>query len=105
MGGLRSIASKIGRSAQTSPRRVRQYDRDTGQRDGQRSADAARLMELERENRGLKRPARSEVVQRLFAQAGSIAASSREGLRAPRTGRGRADLQSTAGLRRPVSTA
>ncbi|WP_153116998.1 IS3 family transposase [Rhodocyclus tenuis] len=52
---IESIAAKIGCSAQTQCNWVRQFERDTGQRDGVTSADAARIKALERENRELKK--------------------------------------------------
>lgn len=52
---IESIASKIGCSAQTLSNWVRQYERDTGQRDGVATAEAARIKELEREVRELKK--------------------------------------------------
>lgn len=52
---IQSIAAKIGCSAQTLCSWVRQYERDTGQRDGLTSTEAARIKELEREVRELKK--------------------------------------------------
>ncbi|MCM8567736.1 IS3 family transposase [Thauera linaloolentis] len=52
---IESIAGKIGCSAQTLCNWVRQFERDTGQRDGVSTAEAARIRELERENRELKK--------------------------------------------------
>lgn len=52
---IESIAGKIGCSAQTLSNWVRQYERDTGQRDGVTTAEAARVKELEREVRELKK--------------------------------------------------
>lgn len=52
---IESIAAKIGCSAQTLSNWVRRYERDTGQRDGVTTADAARVKELEREVRELKK--------------------------------------------------
>ena len=52
---IQSIAAKIGCSAQTLCSWVRQHERDTGQRDGVTSAEAARIKDLEREVRELKR--------------------------------------------------
>lgn len=52
---IESIAGKIGCSAQTLSNWVRQYERDTGQRDGVTTAEAARIKELEREVRELKK--------------------------------------------------
>ncbi|KAI5911989.1 IS3 family transposase [Azoarcus sp. PA01] len=50
-----SIAAKIGCTAETLRRWVRQHERDTVQRDGVTTAEAARLKELEREVRELKK--------------------------------------------------
>lgn len=52
---IESIAAKIGCSAQTLSNWVRRYERDTGQRDGVTTAEAARIKELEREVRELKK--------------------------------------------------
>ena len=52
---IESIAAKIGCSAQTLSNWVRRYERDTGQRDGVTTAEAARVKELEREVRELKK--------------------------------------------------
>lgn len=46
---IESIAAKIGCSVQTLCNWVRQFERDTGQRDGVTSADAARIKALEAE--------------------------------------------------------
>jgi transposase len=50
-----SIASKIGCTAETLRKWVRQAERDQGRRDGTTTSDRERLKELERENRELKR--------------------------------------------------
>jgi transposase-like protein len=52
---IRSIAPKIGCSAETLRKWVRQAEVDSGQRGGLTSDDQARLKELERENRELRR--------------------------------------------------
>ena len=52
---IRSIAAKIGCAAQTLHAWVRQHERDIGQRDGVSNAETARIKELEREVRELKR--------------------------------------------------
>lgn len=52
---IASIAPKIGCSTQTLCNWVRQHERDTGKRDGVTTAEAARVKELERENRELKK--------------------------------------------------
>ena len=52
---IRSIAPKIGCSAETLRKWVRQAEIDSGQRGGLTSDEQARLKELERENRELRR--------------------------------------------------
>ena len=49
-----SIAAKFGCTAETLRRWVRQAERDEGVRPGARSAEQARIRELERENRELR---------------------------------------------------
>ena len=65
-----SIASKIGCTAETLRKWVRQAERDQGKRNGLTSSDRDRLKELERENRELKRA--NEILRKasaFFAQA------------------------------------
>ena len=65
-----SIAGKIGCTAETLRKWVRQAERDQGRRAGVTSTERDRLKELERENRELKRA--NEVVRKasaFFAQA------------------------------------
>ena len=67
---IESIAPKIGCSTQTLCNWVRQYERDTGQRDGMTTAEAERIKQLERENRELKKA--NEILRlasAFFAQA------------------------------------
>ena len=52
---LNSIAAKIGCTAETLRKWVRQAERDQGLREGLTSSDRERLKALERENRELKR--------------------------------------------------
>src|SRR5512138_3696084 len=52
---IRSVASKIGCSAETLRSWVRQTERDRGQRPGLTTSERQRLKELERENRELKK--------------------------------------------------
>ena len=52
---IRSIAEKVGCHRETLRNWVRDHERDTGQRPGPTSDDVARLKELERENRELRR--------------------------------------------------
>ena len=69
-GAINSIAGKIGCTAETLRRWVRQAERDEGLRPGLRSADQARLRELERENRELRQA--NEILRKAsayFAQA------------------------------------
>ena len=65
-----SIANKIGCTAETLRKWVRQAELDQGRRDGLTTADRERLKELERENRELKRA--NEILRKasaFFAQA------------------------------------
>ena len=50
-----SVAVKIGCTAETLRKWVRQAERDQGRRDGMTTSDRERLKALERENRELKR--------------------------------------------------
>jgi transposase len=52
---IQSIATKLGCTAETLRRWVRQDERDHGQRAGLTTDERQRLKELERENRELKR--------------------------------------------------
>ena len=52
---IRSIAEKIGCSAETLRKWVRQSEIDTGKRGGLTTEEQARMKELERENRELRR--------------------------------------------------
>lgn len=65
-----SIAGKIGCTAETLRKWLRQAERDQGRRAGPTSSDRERLKELERENRELKRA--NEILRKaaaFFAQA------------------------------------
>jgi len=65
-----SIASKIGCSAETLRKWVRRSEIDTGRRGGLTSDERARIKELERENRELRRV--NEILRKasaFFAQA------------------------------------
>ena len=65
-----SIATKIGCTAETLRKWVRQAERDSRQRPGPSTAERQRLQELERENRELKRA--NEILRKasaFFAQA------------------------------------
>jgi transposase-like protein len=67
---MESIAPKIGCTAETLRKWVRQAERDQGLRDGLTSSDRERLKALERENRELKRA--NEILRKasaFFAQA------------------------------------
>ena len=67
---IRSIAAKIGCSAETLRLWVRQAERDAGRRPGLTTDERARLAALERENRELRRA--NEILRKAsayFAQA------------------------------------
>ncbi len=67
---IRSIAEKIGCTAETLRKWVRQAERDEGRRPGLTTDEKQRLKELERENRELKRA--NEILRKAsayFAQA------------------------------------
>ena len=67
---ITSIASKIGCSAGQLRKWLRQAERDQGTRPGLTTTDRARLQELERENRELRRA--NEILRKAsayFAQA------------------------------------
>jgi transposase len=67
---IRSIAEKIGCTAETLRGWVRQAERDQGRRPGLTTAERERLKELERENRDLRRA--NEILRKAsayFAQA------------------------------------
>ncbi len=67
---MRSIAEKIGCSAETLRKWVRQIEVDSGLRGGVTSDDRVRMSELERENRELRRA--NEILRKAsayFAQA------------------------------------
>ena len=67
---IQSIATKIGCSAETLRNWVRRTQVDTGSRDGVTSEERARVKDLERENRELRRA--NEILRKAsayFAQA------------------------------------
>ena len=67
---IRSIAPKIGCTTETLRTWVRKTEIDTGRRDGVTSDERARIKELERENRELRRT--NEILRKasaFFAQA------------------------------------
>jgi len=67
---IRSIASKIGCTAETLRKWVRQTERDEGRRPGLTTDERKRLKELERENHELRRA--NEILRKAsayFAQA------------------------------------
>ena len=69
-GAISAIASKIGCTAETLRKWVRQAECDHGARAGLTSAERERLRELERENRELRRA--NEILRKasaFFAQA------------------------------------
>src|SRR3954449_2567804 len=70
LGAITSIAAKIGCTAETLRRWVRQRERDTGKREGMTTAEQERLKALERENRELRKA--NEILRlasAFFAQA------------------------------------
>ena len=67
---MRSVAAKIGCSAETLRNWVRQAERDAGRRPGLTSSELEELKQLKRENRELKRA--NEILRKAsayFAQA------------------------------------
>ena len=67
---MQAIAPKLGCTAETLRRWVRQAERDAGQRAGLTTSEQQRLKELERENRELRRA--NEILRKAsayFAQA------------------------------------
>jgi transposase-like protein len=69
-GAIASIAAKIGCTAETLRRWVRQAERDTGARPGMTTDDRERIRALERENRELRQA--NEILRKAsayFAQA------------------------------------
>lgn len=67
---LQTVATKLGTTAETLRKWVRQAERDTGQRPGLTTSERERLAALERENRELKRT--NEILKTasaFFAQA------------------------------------
>lgn len=56
---ITSIAAKIGCTAETLRRWVRQRERDTGQREGTTTAESERLKALEHEFKELRRRTKS----------------------------------------------
>lgn len=67
---LQAVAPKLGTTAETLRKWVRQAERDTGQRAGLTTSERERLKELEREVRELKRA--NEILRKAsayFAQA------------------------------------
>ena len=67
---MQSIATKLGCTAETLRKWVRQAERDVGHRPGLTTDERQRLKDLERENRALKRT--NEILRKAsayFAQA------------------------------------
>ena len=67
---VQSIASKIGCTSETLRRWIQQAERDTGDRAGMTTDEKVQLMQLQRENRELKRA--NEILRKasaFFAQA------------------------------------
>ena len=68
--GMQSVAAKIGCTAETLRKWVRQAERDAGRRPGPSTEEREQLKELRRENRELKRA--NEILRKAsayFAQA------------------------------------
>jgi transposase len=101
---IESISAKIGCTAETLRKWVRQGERDSGVRPGATTAEQQRIKELEREVLELRKT--NEILKlasAYFAQAAASTAttgSERLHRRAPRSPGGRADLHRAAG--RPV---
>ena len=99
-----SIAGKMGCTAETLRKWVRQAERNQGQRGGLTSSERERVKELERENRELRRA--NEILRKaaaFFAQAGLSTAERSDGgvyRRAP--GRVRAEVDLCAVADRPI---
>jgi transposase len=95
---LESIASKIGCSAETLRKWVRQTETDQGIRGGMSTSERERLKELERENRELKRA--NEILRKAsayFAQAELADRNDNDICRSTQgTVWGRADLQANS---------
>jgi transposase len=67
---IRSVAAKLGCTTETLRRWVRQAEVDQGKRAGVTSTDAERILQLERENRELRRANEIlKVASAFFAQA------------------------------------
>jgi len=67
---IRSVAEKLGCTTETLRRWVRQAEIDQGKRAGMTSSDAERLVQLERENRELRKANEIlKVASAFFAQA------------------------------------
>jgi transposase-like protein len=67
---IQSIAIKMGCNPQTLNNWIKQYERDTGKREGPTTADRERLKALERENKELRQA--NEILRKAsayFAQA------------------------------------
>jgi transposase len=67
---IRSVAAKLGCTTETLRRWVRQAEIDQGKRAGVTSSDADRILQLERENRELRKANEIlKVASAFFAQA------------------------------------
>src|SRR4029450_2544459 len=67
---IRSVAAKLGCTTETLRRWVRQAEIDQGKRAGVPSSDAERILQLERENRELRKANEIlKVASAFFAQA------------------------------------
>ncbi len=65
MGGVNSIAAKMGCTTETPRQWVRQAERDAGASPGLTKSERERLKDLERENRELKRA--NEILRKVSA--------------------------------------
>jgi transposase len=66
---IQSIASKIGCTPETLRRWVRQAEKDSGAREGLTTDEKARIKQLEKENRELKRANDLRLASAYFAKA------------------------------------
>ena len=64
---ISSISEKVGCTAETLRKWVRQAERDTGRRQGPTTDDRQRIKDLERENRELKRA--NEILRKAEAES------------------------------------
>ena len=101
-GGFYEIGEQLGIHGESIRNWMRQGEIDGGSRDGVTTSERSRLVELERENRELRRANEILKSQRLFSRGSSTRnrGGSRLHRRAPGGVRGRADLHRVGG--RPI---